>query len=134
MSQEEQKPGKHKREFERLWSDIQSQSGTSKPEANKIPSTEVGRLLSEVAAQRHEKVREDFKVAIAAIYDAKIQMDRDIKKKLQEFEKFSEEQYLILSNKLKDAYKALEQSAKEKDEYTRGIEGSNDEKEQQSSK
>lgn len=92
---------KQKQKFEQQWKQILSLTQTQSPEkVVKVADSEVLAIFKEIAEEREKKAREEFKVSLAGILQAKLELDKSITKGREELAKKEEKEYETLNNEL----------------------------------
>jgi len=92
---------KQKQKFEQQWNQILTLTKTQTPEkAIKVADSEVLLIFKELAEEKEKKAREDFKIALSGILQAKLELDKSIMKGREELARKEEKEYETLNNEL----------------------------------
>lgn len=104
---------KQKQKFEQNWQRFQTITGSTNPaQAAKIPVTTVPAHFQIVVSQRNEKAEKDFQIKLTAIIEAKIALDKDLRKGKEDLLKREEIEYEKLNKAFNDAYSMLQEVQK----------------------
>jgi len=105
---------KQKQKFEQNWQRFQAMTGSTNPaQVAKIPMNTVAAHFQTVVAQRIEKAEKEFQIKLTGIIEAKIALDKDLKKGKEDLAKREEQEYEKLNKAIKEAFDMLEQVQKQ---------------------
>jgi hypothetical protein len=105
---------KQKQKFEQNWQRFQTITGSTNPaQVTKIPLGSVAAHFQTVIAQRLEKAEKEFQIKLTGIIEAKVALDKDLKKGKEDLSKREEQEYEKLNKAIGDAFSMLEQVQKQ---------------------
>ena len=105
---------KNKEKFENQWKRLTEILDNPHPEAGvKIPQNDVVNIFKELAEEREAKARADFKIKLSGILEAKIALDKNLKKGQEELKAKEEKEYEVLNTELNKAFSMLNQVKEE---------------------
>lgn len=105
---------KQKQKFEQNWQRFQTLTGSTNPaQAAKIPMGSVAAHFQTVVAQRIEKAEKEFQIKLLGIIEAKVSLDKDLKKGKEDLAKREEQEYEKLNKAINEAFGMLEQVQKQ---------------------
>lgn len=105
---------KQKEKFENQWKELTQMLNNPSPEkVGKVKKNEVLAIFEEITKEREEKARSEFKMKLTGILEAKVALDKNLKKGQEELKNKEEKEYETLNNELNKAFSMLTQIKEE---------------------
>jgi hypothetical protein len=105
---------KQKKKFESQWKNITTLTNETTPEKTvKVENEEVISIFKEISEERIKKAKENFKIKLTAVLEAKLALDKNLQKGREDLQKQEEKEYEVLNKELGSALGFLNGTKKE---------------------